>query len=144
MKNIVWSWIAVLALGCAVGVEGEEYDEDLGEASDGLAKICPAISILCVEGYSPKQLPNCNQICVPDHGFECTTDADCGAIACITTPCDQPVCRGHKCVLPTNPPPEAPGEPCGDVSCGAGMYCCNASCSICAPLDGACIQLACL
>ena len=35
------------------------------------------------------------------------------------------------------------GKPCGDNFCGAGEFCCNASCGICAPLDGACIQIAC-
>jgi hypothetical protein len=36
-----------------------------------------------------------------------------------------------------------PDEPCGDNTCGAGEYCCNASCGICAPEGGACIQIAC-
>lgn len=105
--------------------------------------MCPAIAILCIEGYRAKQLPNCNQICVPDRGFECESDLDCGAIYCITEPCEQPVCRGHRCVVPTYTDPPAGGEPCGDVTCGANSYCCNASCGICAPLDGGCIQIVC-
>jgi hypothetical protein len=32
---------------------------------------------------------------------------------------------------------------CGDNLCGAGEYCCNESCGICAPIGGACIQLYC-
>jgi hypothetical protein len=35
------------------------------------------------------------------------------------------------------------GTPCNKVSCGAGEYCCNYSCSLCAPEGGACIQLWC-
>lgn len=35
------------------------------------------------------------------------------------------------------------GEPCGTAVCGEGAYCCNASCSICAPEGGACIQIVC-
>lgn len=35
------------------------------------------------------------------------------------------------------------GEPCGEAVCGAGTYCCNASCSICAPDGGSCIQIVC-
>lgn len=35
------------------------------------------------------------------------------------------------------------GEVCGDAICGAGTYCCNASCSICAPEGGGCIQIVC-
>jgi|SRR5581483_3455930 len=32
---------------------------------------------------------------------------------------------------------------CGTKTCGAGEYCCNASCGICAPEGYACIQIAC-
>ena len=35
------------------------------------------------------------------------------------------------------------GARCGDRHCGRGEYCCNASCGICAPIDGGCIQIAC-
>ncbi|MBN2699988.1 MAG: hypothetical protein JXR29_00895 [Methylothermaceae bacterium] len=43
-------------------------------------------------------------------------------------------CVGENCDV---------GEPCGDNICGEGEYCCNASCGICAPLNGACIQMVC-
>jgi hypothetical protein len=33
--------------------------------------------------------------------------------------------------------------PCGDTVCTGGDVCCNASCGICTPPDGACIQIAC-
>jgi hypothetical protein len=32
---------------------------------------------------------------------------------------------------------------CGDTVCGAGVSCCNASCGICAPTGGSCIQEVC-
>jgi len=32
------------------------------------------------------------------------------------------------------------GEPCNQTVCGPGEFCCNFSCSICAPDGGACIQ----
>lgn len=35
------------------------------------------------------------------------------------------------------------GITCGTKVCGAGQYCCNASCSMCAPMGAACIQIAC-
>jgi hypothetical protein len=35
-------------------------------------------------------------------------------------------------------------KPCGGRTCGAKEYCCNASCGICAPVGGGCIQIACL
>jgi hypothetical protein len=37
----------------------------------------------------------------------------------------------------------AAGEPCGQKTCGAKQFCCNFSCSICAPIGGACIQIVC-
>jgi hypothetical protein len=36
-----------------------------------------------------------------------------------------------------------PGTPCGDNVCGAGEYCCNPSCGICAPEGGFCTQQFC-
>lgn len=39
--------------------------------------------------------------------------------------------------------PSPGGEPCGDTTCGEGLLCCNASCGICTPPDGACIQVIC-
>jgi len=33
---------------------------------------------------------------------------------------------------------------CGSAICGAGEYCCNPSCGLCAPLGGSCIEIACL
>jgi hypothetical protein len=41
------------------------------------------------------------------------------------------------------PPRVAPGEPCGRTTCGDGEVCCNASCGICVPPGGACLQMIC-
>jgi len=35
-------------------------------------------------------------------------------------------------------------EPCGQGMCDAGEFCCNPSCGICAPIGGACIEIACI
>ncbi|HMG24014.1 MAG TPA: hypothetical protein VK607_21915 [Kofleriaceae bacterium] len=35
------------------------------------------------------------------------------------------------------------GETCGSKVCGKGLFCCNASCSACAPIGGGCTQQAC-
>ena len=35
------------------------------------------------------------------------------------------------------------GQPCNQVVCGQGQFCCNHSCSICAPRGGACTQQIC-
>lgn len=37
----------------------------------------------------------------------------------------------------------ATGEACGSTTCAAGDVCCNASCGICTPPGGACIQMIC-
>ena len=34
-------------------------------------------------------------------------------------------------------------QPCGNTVCTGGNFCCNASCSICAPRGGACTQQIC-
>ena len=43
------------------------------------------------------------------------------------------------------PPAQAQGgQPCNQRRCGAGQFCCNFSCSICAPEGGFCTQQFCL
>ena len=134
------------ALGSCAEVQlSESVTSDTLEDKSRPPRICPAIAIRCFAGYVPKRLPNCNQICVPDvpaHERECTDDTDCGPIYCVTTPCEQPVCRGHQCVVPRHVPDQG-GEPCGDNHCRGSSYCCNESCGICAPEGGACLQIAC-
>lgn len=39
--------------------------------------------------------------------------------------------------------PVLSGGPCGTNFCGPGTFCCNRSCSICAPFGGACTQQVC-
>lgn len=46
--------------------------------------------------------------------------------------------------LASTPALAEPGEPCNQRRCGAGQFCCNFSCSICAPEGGFCTQEACL
>jgi hypothetical protein len=48
-------------------------------------------------------------------------------------------CPGAGCVAGWCRPQEA----CGPASCGAGTYCCNASCGICAPVGEGCTQELC-
>jgi hypothetical protein len=57
---------------------------------------------------------------------------------------------GHKgTARPTPPdggkptPPDDKGTRCGSNVCGAGQFCCNPSCGICAPTGGACTQQFC-
>jgi hypothetical protein len=37
----------------------------------------------------------------------------------------------------------AGGGPCGTNYCGKGTFCCNASCGVCAPLGGGCLDVVC-
>lgn len=48
-------------------------------------------------------------------------------------------CPKYACYLKC--PPKV--TPCGDTVCTGGDVCCNASCGICTPPGGACIQVAC-
>lgn len=129
----------LLGLAACAGVD-EQTPDQLGSASQDLReKICPAIAILCIEGYTARQVGGCNWICVPDRGaWQCSADIDCPSINCITTPCPGYECRGHKCVLNTNG--SAPAESCGNSTCGQGSYCCDPYCGTCAPDGYACIQ----
>jgi hypothetical protein len=104
--------------------------------------------------------------CVPDEQT-CRTDADCRLfdnycdgcacdalnvsspdpfcggtlVECFREPCGGLVaaCQGGKCVATT----PVQDTSCGSNHCGAGEYCCNASCGICAPFGSVCIQIAC-
>jgi hypothetical protein len=141
------NWVALVLVGfaasmaaCAVGVDPTEGG-DVGTSSQAVKppKECPQIMVKCLEGYYLKKLPNCSAICVPDQGFECDRMTDCGPIYCLTTPCPQPVCKGHACVLPEMNGPDL-GDKCGNTVCKAGVPCCNSSCGICGEV---CIQIAC-
>jgi hypothetical protein len=35
------------------------------------------------------------------------------------------------------------GGQCGTSTCGAGSFCCNSSCGVCAPIGGACLDVYC-
>lgn len=49
-------------------------------------------------------------------------------------------CNGSGGARASNP---GAGESCGHTECGAGQFCCNRSCSICAPTGGSCTQQQC-
>jgi hypothetical protein len=92
-KFLMMCCLAALTLGaCSVSEDG--YEVPVGSQA---SEVCT--QVLCIEGYAPKTLPNCRQICVPDHDFECTTIDDCPQIVCITSPCPTYTCVGHHCVL---------------------------------------------
>ncbi len=77
---------------------------------------CPAVA-MCVEGMHPCAVTTCA------HGSRC--ESRDGQAQCI--PLES----------------ASDGVPCGGATCEPGMVCCNASCGICTPPDGACTQQAC-
>jgi hypothetical protein len=86
---------------------------------DGKAVCQPAFcggiaGIKCADGFDCVDNPKDD--CDPNNG-----GADCGGI----------------CV------PAKGGAACGKVVCGPGLTCCNASCGICTPPGGVCIQIVC-
>jgi len=69
----------------------------------------------------------------------------CAAVLCMEgTHCCE-ACGTVNCVPNDVPCPLAlcAGDECNGVFCGPDEYCCNYSCSICAPVGGACIDLYC-
>jgi len=124
MRNVVLAaLVAAVGLISACGT-GESVGEDEAAVS---AKAC---HWKC--GHCPA-----NRVCA----LACTSSGNCGTTCVETMLCiqgyvfDQQSC---SCV-----PSQTTGEPCGNGTCGANEYCCNASCGICAPLDGVCTQQAC-
>jgi hypothetical protein len=96
-------------------------------------------SIRCAEGYYCCN--ECGGTCEPIDPYP----VGCEAVLCIegTHCCD--VCGQANCVSNDVPCPLAfcAGEECNGVYCGAGEYCCNYSCSICAPYGGGCPEIYC-
>lgn len=106
--------------------------------------------------------------CEPDAG-SCRTDADCllndnycggcacqalgrnerpvtcaDPVMCFRQPCGGMVARCDAGSRRCRAVPAAPaGVACGRNTCAAGQVCCNASCGICTPPGGQCIQLFC-
>lgn len=87
--------------------------------------------------------------CIDDPSDDCDPNAggaDCGGI-CVCTALGLCVSGYHWDSSPEvcGCVPDRPrkGAKCGSRTCGEGQYCCNASCGICAPLGGVCIQVAC-
>jgi hypothetical protein len=156
-------WImATLALGlgaCAVGID--DTGEGTGTAEEEATIFCGGIAAFpCPDGY----------VCVDDPTDSCDPrrgGADCGGVCKrrgkpSTSKCSygdpnktwvskdpnqcatirffcaegQPFSNECGCGCDT-------GASCGGNTCGAGEYCCNESCGICAPEGGGCIQLFC-
>lgn len=141
--------------GECVDAPGDGCDPDNGGADCGGICTCSAQED-CAAGMTWDDSPDvCSCVseptgCTKDScpaGSVCVEDAD-GGSRCVFDPCAGFECPdGQHCTAPADDPYCTPddmeGEPCGSVVCGEGQVCCNASCSICTPPDGACIQRVC-
>jgi hypothetical protein len=104
----------------------DDCDPNAGGADCG--GICQCRSFgACDEGTHWDDSPEVCA-CVPDEN-------PCAAVLC---PVDT------ECIVEDGEPICVPAErECGDVTCGPGLLCCNASCGICTPPGFSCIQIAC-
>ncbi|HET9960057.1 MAG TPA: hypothetical protein VFQ61_36445 [Polyangiaceae bacterium] len=163
MKHYATAWVLGFSLwGCGGGTPPSPPPES-GPFCGGIAAIrCPGLG-QCVDnpsdGCDPKRGgADCGGIC------ECTALAKCAGgsrfdrspsvCSCVPdstqpepNPCAAVLCAANtQCVVEDGRAickPIAAGVACGKNTCAAGQVCCNASCGICTPPDGVCIQIAC-
>jgi len=119
--------IACPGSGVCVDDPRDDCSPDAGGAD--CSGVCRCTSIgLCVEGQTWDGSPEVCA-CVPAVN-------PCAAVLCPTQ---------TKCVVRDGDAVCVPLErvECGNTICSPGLVCCNASCGICTPPGGACIQIAC-
>jgi hypothetical protein len=153
---------AAVAVGCsAAAPEGPAPSEGVGnDQSDlknkifcgGIAGIaCPTGSV-CVDDPTDSCNPNqggadCGGYCKHAKPSKCGNDPTKTYVGNSPTECTYikfycaegvPFFDDCGCGCQTTS-----GESCNQVTCGAGEFCCNFSCSICAPAGGLCTQQVC-
>jgi hypothetical protein len=123
MKRVFFAAIlGVMAMVSGCGVESPSADSEAAVSEKACHWKC---------GHCPA-----NRVCA----LACVQSGNCGSTCVETMLCIQGYVFSDKscsCV------PQGGGEPCGNGTCGANEYCCNASCGICAPVGGVCTQQAC-
>lgn len=154
--------LGTTAVACAPGSPDEPGDESAGESEAGASLSCG--------GFAGIQCP-AGKVCVDDPTDSCDPDnggADCGGVCRggkpVKNSCKSPnrtyvgtsteqcslirfVCAegteyfADACGCGCESSPG--GTPCGTSKCGAGQFCCNESCGICAPAGGYCTQQYC-
>jgi len=129
--------------------EGELSDEDVLDESEELA--APDAEVETTgKGGNNKGNGQITPCAVVKCGFGAVCEVVKGQAVCVEPkpdPCAATTCpigtaceskkNGKVACVPVD------GEQCGDVFCGDGTVCCNASCGICTEPGGFCIQLAC-
>jgi hypothetical protein len=126
--------------------------------------VCPEVD--CVKGQCLYSFPQCPPPYDPCAGKSCgetctlcdPKDPDCvetavvkycqGDLGCSPfVPSCKPIDRCATMLCPAGTRCEdgrcVPGVACGSNVCGPDEFCCNASCNICAPTGGRCIQTVC-
>jgi len=160
-----FSWIALASLMGAVACGVEPGEETTGTSEAALRKNDPCAAVRCAAGTHCESRGR-RASCVADRQ-NCQNDADCRLVdnycdgcacealsatspdpvcsgtivACFRQPCGGlvAVCQSGTCQTAT----ASAGEACGPTVCPSGEVCCNASCGICTPPGGVCIQIAC-
>lgn len=153
------------AVLCPVGTICEVIEGEPPRAACVPPPDDPCARVRCAEGSScfdgicvPDEPVFCGGIigepcpgagtCIDDPRDDCDPDrggADCGGLCvcqAIALCIEGYVWDGSPGVCSCVRAPDT-STPCGANECGPGTYCCNASCGICAPEGGACIQIAC-
>lgn len=115
--------------GACMDDPSDDCDPAAGGADCGGVCECYA-RLRCAPGYRFDESP---EVC------GCVEDAPitpCATVRCAAGTTCEVVDGAAYCVSDGS-------QACGSGTCGAGTVCCNASCGICTPPGGACIQLAC-
>jgi len=132
----VLSVLFVIGVGCSVEPPPASPTQPDEVVTQGLGHACPTI---CGVGTQCQMRDGtCREACNP-----CLCQAAGGTVvpscgAATSTP-------SESSAAPTPAPAEDDsfGVICGTAVCGKGTFCCNASCSVCAPNGGGCTQQVC-
>jgi hypothetical protein len=115
-------------------------------ARDGRA-VCEPLAGACARDSDCRLSDNYCGGCACDALGPGERPATCSnPVQCFRQPCAGQVARCDTTTRRCEARPASGGGggvTCGRNTCPAGQFCCNASCGICAPAGGACIQIAC-
>jgi hypothetical protein len=155
MSKTLPSIVLVLMLAAAAALAGPPAAAEEAAAPAAIPAAAPAAE--CAAPVAPaaadEALLLAGTPCGPVtcSGRKVCCDASCGICGREGGPCpDVPACVSTPLGGPDTPalgdqpePLLLAGEPCNRRHCGANQFCCNFSCSICAPEGGFCTQQLC-
>lgn len=139
MRNLILL-VVVIAAGCAGAGEQDGWGVDEQESARSCALVRCFAAPICGDGQHVIYTPSdCCGRCVGPN----TWAPHCANVLCAAVQCpagEERVYSPGKCCGTCVP---IPPETCGDNTCAADEYCCNESCSTCAPFEGVCTQEIC-